>query len=522
MMKIIQYYLIPVIQIQFKRMKTKVIILILLSVLAACSPKTKKENKEKPNILFLFADDQRNKTINALGNPEVITPNLDKLVQEGTSFNNAYIMGAMNGAVCAPSRAMLMTGRALFNIDPTGNTIDESHTTLPKALEEGGYYTFHIGKWHNGRDAFVRSFGDGSKIFFGGMHRQYEVPTYEFQEDKDYSVAKQNTLSPKHSSELYADVGVDFLEQYEGEKPFFMYIAFQAPHDPREMPDEYLKMYDTTNISLPPNFIEKHPFNNGELDIRDEWLAGYPRTEPEVKANIAAYYAMITHLDAQIGRVLQKLEEKGLAENTIIVFAGDNGLAVGQHGLMGKQNLYEHSINVPLIFKGSGIPKGKRTETLAYLSDLFPTFCELGNTIIPKSVEGKSLKSLIIDGNEQTVKRESMFYAYKNFQRAARNERWKIIKYNVGDTVTTQLFDLKKDPYETNDLAESSNHSEQLQTMESLLKSLMEKYNDEASLDKPQWGVPILPAWKDKTNTEEVEHLRELAEKERHMRGFGL
>ncbi|CAN0342292.1 unnamed protein product, partial [Ectocarpus sp. 4 AP-2014] len=104
-------------------MKTKVIIAILLCVLSACSSKTKKENKEKPNILFLFADDQRNKTINALGNPEVITPNLDKLVQEGTSFDNAYIMGAMNGAVCAPSRAMLMTGRALFNIDPTGNTI---------------------------------------------------------------------------------------------------------------------------------------------------------------------------------------------------------------------------------------------------------------------------------------------------------------------------------------------------------------------------------------------------------------
>lgn len=502
------------------------ITLLLISVFG-CEQKKKeekntveKQKQEKPNILFLFADDQRNKTIHALGNLEVITPNLDKLVNGGTTFNNAYIMGAMNGAVCAPSRAMLMTGRALFNIDPTGNTIDESHTTLPKALTQGGYHTFHIGKWHNGRDAFTRSFGDGSKIFFGGMHRQYQVPTYEFDQGNDYSDAKLNTPSNKHSSELYADAGVEFLENYQSKDPFFMFMAFQAPHDPREMPDEYLKMYDTTNIALPPNFKDKHPFDNGELDIRDEWLAGYPRTAPEIKANIAAYYAMITHLDAQIGRVLQKLEEKGLAENTIIVYAGDNGLAVGQHGLMGKQNLYEHSINVPLIFKGPNIPKGKKVNALAYLSDLFPTFCEFAETETPVSVEGSSLKSAIF--NDAEVTRESMFYAYKNFQRAARNDRWKIIKYNVGDRITTQLFDLQNDPYEINNLAQSENHKEQLKTMENTLKTLMEKYNDKASLEKPQWGVPVLAAWKDKTDSEIVSHLRGLAEKERQMRGFGL
>lgn len=495
--------------------------MLFLVVLLGCAEK-KEQNEEarKPNILFLFADDQRLTTINALGNNEVITPNLDELVTGGTTFNNAYIMGAMNGAVCAPSRAMLMTGRALFNIDPTGNTIDKTHTTMPKALEAGGYKTYHIGKWHNGKDAFVRSFTNGSKIFFGGMHRQYEVPTFEFSEEGDYSDANLNTPSPKHSSELYADAGVEFLESYSEEEPFFMYMAFQAPHDPREMPEAYLKKYDTANISLPPNFMAMHPFKNGELDIRDEWLAGYPRTGPEVKANIAAYYAMITHLDEQIGRVLNKLEEKGLAENTIIVFAGDNGLAVGQHGLMGKQNLYEHSINVPLIFKGSGIPKGKQTDALAYLSDLYPTFCDLGKTEIPGTVEGKSLLPSI--QKDAITNRESMFFAYKNFQRAARNDRWKIIKYNVGDTITTQLFDLKNDPFETTNLAQSQEHEGALKSMENLLKNLMVTYNDEANLDLPHWGVPVLPAWKNKTDKETVEYLRELAEKERNARGFGL
>ncbi|MEM6631872.1 MAG: sulfatase-like hydrolase/transferase [Bacteroidota bacterium] len=486
----------------------------------SCSQQTTQlpENKP-PNILFLFADDQRSQTIRELGNSEVITPHLDSLVRNGTSFPNAYIMGAMNGAVCAPSRAMLMTGRSLFNIDPTGNTIDSLHMTMPKALEQGGYHTYHIGKWHNGRDAFTRSFMDGSKIFFGGMHRQYEVPTYEFMADKRYAKAQMNPPSPKHSSELYADAAVDFLKNYQREAPFFMYVAFQAPHDPREMPQRYLDLYDTAAIDLPPNFLVEHPFDNGELDIRDEWLAGYPRSPQEVKANIAAYYAMITHLDAQIGRIMKALAQSGRADNTIVIFSGDNGLAVGQHGLMGKQNLYEHSIKVPLVFAGPDIPAGQQTHVRAYLSDLFPTFCEWGKAKVPSSVQGKSLTAAI--QGDTTQIHEGMFYAYKNFQRAARNDRWKILKYNVGNEITTQLFDLDNDPYEMINLAPNPTHAGQLAKMETLLGELMRGYHDKASLEKLGWGVPVLPAWKDKVNPVQVDHLRELAEQERAMRGFG-
>lgn len=500
--------------------------MVLMSILifGSCKSKTEAKSKiddaeKKPNIIFFLADDQTRNTINALGNSQVTTPNLDKLVADGTFFKNAYIMGAMNGAVCAPSRAMLMTGRALFNIDPTGNTIDTTHTTLPKALGNSGYHTFHIGKWHNGKPAFTHSFDDGSKIFFGGMHGQYQVPTYEFDKGKDYSKERLNVPSKKHSSELYADAGVSFLDKYDSEKPFFMYMAFQAPHDPREMPKEYLDMYDPDSIYLPINFKETHPFNNGELDIRDEWLAGYPRTKKEVRANIAAYYAMITHMDAQIGRVLNKLEEKGLAENTIIVFAGDNGLAVGQHGLMGKQNLYEHSINVPLLFKGPGIPKGKIVNSFAYLFDIYPTLCDLTRINIPWTVEGQSLKPAF-EGNIPQV-RNGMFFAYKNFQRAVRNDQYKLIKYNIDNEEVTQLFDLENDPYETHNLTELMQYKSQLKMMTDLMNNQMKFYNDEADLKKKSWGVPVLPAWKDKTNKAEVKHLRDLAEKERQMRGFG-
>lgn len=495
-------------------------VLVFSSCLEEKTKRKEVNTRNKPNILFLFADDMRNGTIGELGNSEVITPNLDELVKMGISFTNAYTMGAMNGAVCAPSRAMLMTGRALFHIDPSGNTIDSTHITMPKAFENTGYNTFHIGKWHNGRPAFSRSFGDGSKIFFGGMHGQYYVPTYEFDARGGYNKEQMNFPSRKHSSELYADAGIEFLENYHSERPFFMYIAFQAPHDPREMPQEYLNMYDTTNITIPKNFMPEHPFDNGEIDIRDEWLAGYPRTKPEIKVNIAAYYAMITHLDAQIGRVLNTLEEKGMMDNTIIVFSGDNGLAVGQHGLMGKQNLYEHSIRVPLIFKGPEIPQGKTNDNFAYLFDIYPTLCDMAGVNVPKTVQGQSLLPSL--KNPEVKTRESLFFAYKNFQRAARDGDWKIIKYNVSHIITTQLFNLKDDPFEINNLAKKEQYTFQLKRMTKILKSQMEENKDAATLGEVGWGVPVLEVWKDKTEPKEVEHLRQLAEKERQMRGFGI
>lgn len=491
---------------------------ILTLFITACTSNCRMENQQKPNIIFLLADDQRAGTISALGNSEIITPNLDKLVHEGVSFKNAYLAGAMNGAVCAPSRAMIMTGRSLFNIDPTGHTIDTMHTTLPKALSEAGYNTFHIGKWHNGHSAFMRSFTDGSKIFFGGMNSQYNVPTYEYSDTGDYQKDKLNAPSPKHSSELYADAGIQFLQNYNSENPFFLYIAFQAPHDPREMPEEYLALYDTSNITLPPNFMPLHPFDNGELDIRDEWLAAYPRTPHEIKANIAAYYAMITHLDAQIGRILNTLEEQGLSENTIIVYSGDNGLAVGQHGLMGKQNLYEHSIKIPLIFSGKGIPKSIMREGFSYLYDIYPTLCEFAGVTIPSSVQGKSLKPSL--NGESDVERESLFFSYKNFQRAIRKENWKLIQYNVAGEITTQLFNLETDPFEINNLSNNPECASKLNEMKEELRAQMKAFKDEADLDKPGWGVPVLPAWKDKASEKTVQRLRNLANKEREMRGF--
>jgi len=217
-------------------------------------------------------------------------------------------------------------------------------------------------------------------------------------------------------------------------------------------------------------------------------LAPFPRTPEIVKEHIASYYAMITHMDFNIGRVLDSLEKSGEMENTIIVFAGDNGLAVGQHGLLGKQNLYEHSVRVPLMFCGPGIPKNKQANTLCYIHSIFPTLCELLGLEILPSVESKSLAPAIINQNENI--RNSVFYAYKNLHRGVRTyDNWKLIKYNVKGEQTTQMFNLNEDPWELTNLAADEKYKLQQAELTELLKKYMQELDDFCDLDKLNWGI---------------------------------
>lgn len=459
----------------------------------------------KPNILFFFTDDQRFDTIHALGNPEIHTPNLDKLVQRGTAFTQAHIMGGSNAAVSMPSRAMLHTGRSLFHIAEQGQHIPPEHTLLGETLQQAGYTTFGTGKWHNRKDAFYRAFGDGDEIYFGGMCDHWNVPAshYDptgaharsfpqcldfFHSNKVYWWHEADHVIPgKHSSELVCDGAVRFLESYQGRAPYFLYLSFLAPHDPRTMPQKYLDMYDPDKITLPPNFMPEHPFDNGELEIRDEKLEAWPRTPEAIRRHIAEYYAMITHADAEMGRVMETLEKRGDIENTIIVFSGDNGLALGQHGLMGKQSLYDHSVRVPLIFAGPGIPKAERCESLCYLIDIYPTLCDLVGLPTPESVEGKSLMAALQDSDVQV--RDHLLLAYCHQMRAVREGDLKLIETVVNRHRTTQLFNLKEDPWELNNLAHSPQHAVPIKQMYHRLESWQRDWGDTREQGRTFWSA---------------------------------
>ncbi len=439
---------------------------------------------KKPNVLFLFADDQRFDTINALGNKAIKTPALDKLVNNGTTFTHAHIPGGTCGAICMPSRAMLNTGRSLFNLDREGQEVPKEHTLMGEIFQQQGYETFGTGKWHNGKSAYARSFTDGDSIFFGGMQDHWMVPFFHFDEtgkyDKeikrcwDFQHSNGLQVSPgeyvrasEHSTDIIAESVIKFLDK-KHDKPFLAYAAFLAPHDPRTMPQEFIDMYNPDDIELPPNFANYHSVEYDNWNCRDEVLAPYPRTIEDTKKQIAEYYAMITHLDYQIGRILDKLEEIGEKDNTVIVYAADNGLAVGQHGLFGKQSVYDHSVRVPLIFAGKDIIQGVQNESLVYLYDILPTLCDVLGFEKPESIMGKSF----IDSleNKTQKSRDELYFVYTDKLRGITKNGFKYMEHRYKGITTKQMFNLKNDPYETSNLVQDPNYADVLADMQETMR----------------------------------------------------
>ena len=372
----------------------------------------------KPNVLFLFADDQRADTIAALGNPIIKTPNLDRLARNGVSFNRAYMQGGMQGATCVPSRAMLLSGRPLFHIDE--KLLRDP--TWPAAFGKAGYATFMSGKWHNGEASISASFQNARSVFTGGMTNPLHAKVSDLARD-DLGVGKLQNLheSPQHACAAFADEAIQFIQQPHN-KPFFVYVPFDAPHDPHIVPDGFPIKYDAAAIPLPKNFLPQHPFNNGEMTVRDEQLLSWPRPEKQTREMIADYYRYISYLDAQIGRILDALAASPHAKNTLVVFSADSGVARGSHGLIGKQNLYEHSLRVPLIIGGPGIPANKTSDAMCYLYDVLPTLGKLCEVPGPTTSEGVEFTATLHDPTKGG--REHLVFAYRNVQRAIRDERW--------------------------------------------------------------------------------------------------
>ncbi len=423
-----------------------------------------------PNIVFIFSDDQRADTIHALGNRQIQTPHLDRLARAGTAFTQAHILGALQGAVCVPSRAMMLSGRSLFRVRE-----DLRDTpTWPGQLGRAGWTTFITGKWHNGARSLPASFAEGHNVFLGGMTDQNQVKVRDLLPD--------GTLSPERtaagpSSETFADSAVRFLkEPRRGDQPFCLYVALTSPHDPRTPPPEFLELYATRPPPLPSNFLVQHPFDNGEMTVRDEKLLPWPRTPEAVRQDLAAYYGMISHVDAQVGRILDTLHETQLHTNTLVVFAGDNGLAMGSHGLLGKQNLYEHSMRVPLLVAGPGIPRNRRVSDLVTLHQLAATLCDYAGVPAPDGAEGESLLPTWLGRNGTGGSPKTVLTAYRDIQRAVTDGRWKLIEYPKSQRL--QLFDLRRDPDERKDLADQPRFLKQRTRLLALLRAQQRQAGD--------------------------------------------
>jgi arylsulfatase A-like enzyme len=425
--------------------KTLVASLFLLSLTAIGAAKS-------PNIVFLFTDDQRFDSFGTLGNPDVKTPQMDRLIERGTLFTQAYIQGSLVSATCLPSRAMIMSGKSLFRAPMQ---LDKG-LLLPQALRQGGFKTFATGKWHNGRDSFLNCFDEAEAVFLGGAAGSHVNVPLNYRKGANL-VSYQ--VPGVQASVLFADATIDYLKtQKDAKQPFFCYVPFTAPHSPHTPPEEFASMYDPKTLSLPPN----HPAADGQTGTTPQ-SRGRNR---DPKTSLAAYYGMVSHLDQQIGRILDAIDTYGHRDDTIILFATDHGYSLGSHGERGKANGYEHGSRSIISFSGPGIPKGKRTAAFAYLLDIYPTLCELAHLPIPEDPDGMSLASVIHGQSDQV--RDTLFTAFMADQRTIRDDRWKLFsRLNGGGH---ELFDLLNDPHELNDRSADPRNAPIMKQLQSKLE----------------------------------------------------
>ena len=449
---------------------------------------------KKPNILFIFADDQCYETIRHLGITDIETPNLDRLMKSGTSFTRAYNMGSWSGAVCVASRHMLNTGRFIWRAEQASKKAEDERAAgrfWSENMKDAGYKTYMTGKWHV-RASAEKCF-DVTRNVRGGMPNQtpqgYNRP----------QPGKPDPWSPydpkfggfwkggRHWSEIVADDAVYFLDEakkHAAKNPFFAYVAFNAPHDPRQAPKEFIEKYPLNRIKVPSSFLPMYPYKDKircPHSLRDEKLAPMPRTEHSIKVNRQEYYAIITHMDVQIGRILDALEKSGMAKETYVFYSADHGLGVGHHGLLGKQNLYEHSTRVPFIVQGPGIPKGKQVEAPIYLQDVMATSLALAEVEKPAHVEFHDVLPLARGESKKSPYKE-IYGAYLSAQRSITIKDLKVIAYP--DVPIIRVYDLAKDPFEEKDLASTPAGKETIKKFFPRLLKLQAKMGDALDLRK--------------------------------------
>lgn len=484
-------------------MKTAFYSLLLLLVLSltdkASSETTSTADKDKPNILFIFADDLSYNATGSTSGGEVMTPHLDSLRDQGCFFSHVYNPGSWTPAVCQASRTMLNTGLSVWNAAHYNRK--KSPTPLwSELIKEQDYETYFVGKWHV--DTVVpKAVFDHTGTVRGGMPEQtpagYKRKFIPGQEDEwrpDDTSRGGYWKGGRHWSEVVADETCAFLDQAsrEQDKPFFMYIAFNAPHDPRQSYARYLDKYPLDKIKMPAAFLPEYPYCEqigAGHQLRDERLSPYPRTEQSIKVNKKEYYSIISHLDDQIGRILAELKTK-ITRPTYVIFTADQGLSLGNHGLMGKQNLYEPSTRVPFIISGPGIIPGATVGTPIYMQSLMPTSLELAGKKVPGHIVYPSLLAQL--KGEEPLPQRDIYGAMFDRQRMIKTDDWKMLIYPKAQVV--RLYHCSADPHELHDVAADPENASIMDDLFRRLQKLQQENDDTLDL------TPVYTEFKSRSN----------------------
>jgi arylsulfatase A-like enzyme len=460
--------------------------LACIALLLAPSGAARAADKPRTHVVLIVADDLRADTISAYGGP-VKTPNLDKLAARGALFRRA----TCGYPICHVSRTELLTGRCLVAEAASGAVVPfaKGWAVWPEVMRDAGWHTVYSGKWHVHGTPRARGYAETAGLYSSGGAQGQPLTLPRSATDRAVTgytgwTFKSNDNEPlialgigltSETDAHIADGAIAAVGKLKANQSLFLHVNFTAPHDPLHWPKGLENRFQAKDVKLPANFRGEHPFDHGNAKGRDETIVPAPRTEADVRRERAVYYALVENLDAQVGRVVKALEDRGELGRTVVVFTSDHGLSLGCHGLMGKQNQYEHTANVPLILAGPGVPAGKTFDAQCALRDLFPTACELTGARVPEGVPGKSLVPVL--GGQKAEVHDAIYGYFTDTQRMIRTpDGWKLIWYPKADRV--QLFHVAKDADELNDLAAAPAQRERRKDMTAALKSWLRDRGD--------------------------------------------
>lgn len=450
------------------------LLVVLLAI--ACQSKQKEEGdiQEKYNVLFIAVDDLRPE-LAYYGKPNIISPNIDQLTGNGMLFERAYCQQA----VCSPSRTSLLTG-----LRPDATKVYELQThfrstvpdviTLPQHFKQNGYYTVGLGKiYHNGKD---------DEKSWSKPH-WYPESTRQYRLDENIKISEQHGRGPAtemadvpdtaYRDGIIADKAIEELRRAK-DQPFFLAVGFTKPHLPFVAPKRYWDMYERNKIQLPDNINppegapELATTNWGELRSYSDIPENGDLNQEQALQLIHGYYACISYIDAQVGKLLIELNRLGLRENTIVILWGDHGWKLGEYGDWSKHTNFELDTHSPLIVSAPEMTaKGEKTRALVEFVDIYPSLCELAGLDLPKHLQGSSFAPLLDDPEKEWKKAAFSQYPRGPFDEAGfrpimgysvrtdgyRFTRWQSF-YHPDSVIAIELYDHQKDPGETINVAD--------------------------------------------------------------------
>ena len=434
------------------------------------------------NVLFVFPDQMRAQAMGCMGNPDVRTPRLDQLAAEGALFRNHLA----NTPVCCPARAIILTGKYAHRNGMVANDLRlrESETSLAELFAQAGYRTGFIGKWH--LDGGPRQPGwippgprrQGFEFWAANEVSHAHFDTQYFRDDPEPIPIRT------FETEAWTDLGIEFLRRTrEDARPFFLTVQMGPPHNPYLAPDRYMDLYDPDAIALRPNFAG---------DESDRELQPNPRPGLPGRKEIAAYYAMVTAVDEQVGRLLDELDSLGLRDSTVVLFSSDHGDMLGSQGMRLKRKPWEESIRVPGIVRDPRGPAGIETDALFSHVDIGPTLLSLCGLETPAEMQGSDLSGVVL-GETETGPESAYFQIFGPYLAGSVASGWRGVRTNRYMYARTRdepwlLYDLQEDPYELNNLANRPEAAPIQAELEAELGRWMERTGDSWDYD---WEVPV-------------------------------